>query len=433
MATTPGRWQLGVLPFALATLVGIASSCSADAPSGTIPANNGGVDSMSDLAFELVAFVPWMEHGLEDELIYSSMRGPGGSPIVLGRLPPLVLLGPDGTLWLGRGTAVVRIRDAQSPEAFALAAAGIETLATMAPTLDAGMLLFGREGSDNVLARLSDSETVVWRKLDVPLPQDGFDHAQLLVDLDGSAYLYARGISEGLVVQVNLDDGATSVIVEFAESPPKNLWVREGRLFWTTYSEGVRAWVSRDIEAGERKVVEGQGHFQSSLGKVCASLPGGGALLEVSAGHLIWMGQDGDETNSLMLAGIVRADKGIAVGLREEDTIAIAQWSDGQTAGSVRVDSPSPSASLIYVDQDGYHLMDPQGVTAADSGTVATVDFDGGLEVEPCFNVSDLRLQRLGVVATMGAVVERDGSVLLPGADPEGAYVVRIKGMPSER
>ena len=46
---------------------------------------------------------------------------------------------------------------------------------------------------------------------------------------------------------------------------------------------------------------------------------------------------------------------------------------------------------------------------------------------------SDLRLQRLGVVSTMGAIVERYGSVLLPGADPEGAYVVRIKGMPSER
>ncbi len=379
---------------------------------------------MSNLRFELVALVPWVDDGLHDEILYGSGLGADGTPLMVSRLPPDLLRGPDGTLWLTAKGRMARAYDSDGAEVFPLVSAGLDIVTGKVPTLDKGLVLLGRKGTEHVLARLTNNGELAWRVRNIPLLQGNIGNAELFVDFDGSVYLYVvhgRG-ERGQLVRISLADGVGSMAFDFTrqDRAPQRIWLCQGSLFWIEYSASTCVWVSRDLESGRQGVVTAQPSIRHLLAMACAALPDGGALLTIPEdGELIWMGADGSETGRLAVAGVVRANGGLATAVREGDGITITRWSKGRVLESFRAGQSPVPMHLIYTEQDVYYLLDQEQIVAVDSTGERVSEI-------PFFMVGDRRLKKEGNVSIAKAVVEPGGSVLVVGADADGAYVVRI-------
>lgn len=375
---------------------------------------------MNTLTFEFLHLVPWLDDGLQDEILYGSGLGPDGSPLMIARIPPDLLRGPGGTLWLTSRGQVVRASDNKAMDIFPLGAADVDAITSIVPTLDEGFVVLGRKDAENILVRLTDTGELLWRKTNPPPLQSNLEHAQLLVDFDGAIYLYTANYQTGQVVRVNLDDGTSSVPLDLGDYRPQKVWVWQGSLFWVAHSVGVYSWISQRLETGRQHAVIPHPSLQDLLGTACAVLPDGGALLSVPEDNeLVWMGPDGSDIGRQTVAGIVRANGGLAVGDRAGDKINIIRWSNGRVVDSFQAGPFPVHSDLIYTDQNVYYVLESDKVVAVDSAGehVANVPF---------FMVGEQRLQRQGNISITKAVVEPDGAVLLVGADSEGAYVVRI-------
>lgn len=382
------------------------------------------MNTKSAFKFELVTFVPWSNEGLHDEILYGSGLGADGSPLMVLRIPPDLLRGPDGTLWLTAKGRIVRTGGNNGAEVFPLLSADMDIVTSKVPTLDKGVVLLGRTGAEYVLARLTNKGELAWRVKNVPLLQGNIDHAQLLVDFDGIVYLYiARREGEGgRLVHINLTDGISSVVFEFAQQEhlPERIWVRQGRLFWIDDSAGTCSWVSRNLETGYQSAITAHSSIQPLLATACAALPDGGALLTIPEdGELIWMGADGSESGRLAMVGVVRANGELAAAVREGDGTTITRWRKDQVLESFQVGQFPVPMNLIYADQNVYYFLDREQIVAVDSTGERVSEI-------PDYMVGEQRLQREGSISIANAVVDPEGAVLLVGADADGTYVVKV-------
>jgi len=386
--------------------------------------------------FELITAVPWMENALQDTL--APITGgkqilPGAFVLHLTRRVPRTRFGADGTLWLGWKPIVSIGRDQESPKLFPLNAAKMESLATLASLQDGGIIALGQEEEHTVMARLSSTGDLIWRKINKPLHLNRPENAQLLVNLD-RAYIYT-GV-EGQIFQIDIDNGETMLVTELPAPYPKKVFLREKTIFWLISLEGTRYWFSQNTVTKDQQSIEGQGVFQSSFSQVRDSLPGGGALLTTPTDHtvdLIWMGSEGNIIHHLALAGIVRVGENLVVATREGNTTTITRWNKGQVIHTIEVDI-DPSQKLFYADQDMYYFMSPIPFSGAYSLSFTQVDRNGNVDARTSLDPKELELQeRMSKVDLDQAIVESNGSVLLPGADSEGVFIVRIQGMPNDK
>lgn len=377
---------------------------------------------MSELKFELIASVAWGEDGLQDRVLYASTLE-AGAPKMLARVPPDVLRGADGTLWLAAEGRVLRLGGADSAETVTVTSGGGGEIGALVPTEDGGLVVLG-EGDDTkwVLTRLSSEGEVVWRRQDVGIRGQRVTDAQLLGDRDGSVFLYAISGGVGEVFQVDLREGSVRNMTAFDREAPENVWVDRGCVFRVVFSnEGAHRWVRRDLASSEEHAV-GSGPLQYVLDWAQGPLPDGGAILAVvQKGELIWMDSEGFEARRLSLAGLVRDGEDVVVGVRDEGCIRSTRWRSREAVGSSVRTGPFESsfARLIAAEAESLYVLDSGELSVFDS-TGAKVE-----EVERV-RVNEERLSREGTVSIGRPVVEPSGAVLVVGADPRGAYVVRI-------
>ena len=281
-------------------------------------------------------------------------------------------------------------------------------------------MVYGAEGTRNVIARLGDAGQIIWRRTDLPILQGHLTQAQLLVDFDDSILLYAVGNNIGRVAQIDLRDGETTTVFMFDGEPPRDVWVHQGSLFWVMFSEaGTHQWISQNLKTGQHRAI-GQRPLQNLFDHAQGPLPGGGALLALPRrSELIWMGAEGEELGRLTLAGLVRQGDELVTGIRHTDQIHIARWQAGQEVFSLHTGPFGESSRLIAAESNKFHIVDGQ--------KIVVVDESGNRIGEiPSIQYADERIRREAGIAIAKPVIEPSGSVLLAGADAEGAYIVKI-------
>lgn len=378
---------------------------------------------MSQLKLEFAGSVSWQDDGLQDQILYASTLILG-KPKMLARVPPDLLRGPDGTLWLTSKGRVIRLQGTDSANIFPLEAAATDEIIALIPTEDRGLVVLGRQGMDSVLTRLSSTGELIWQRKDLKTLQQPLTQAQLLGDFDGSTFLYVISKRLGQVVQIDLIDGSATTVIRFDGQLPRKVWVNQGSLFWVVFSEaGTHTWVSKHLETDQQCAI-GEPPLQYMLGQVQGVLPNnGGALLTIpKKGELIWMNSQGLASGRLSLAGIVRSNnEELVIGVRENELIHITRWQAGEIIGpSFWLDSFNSSLPhLIAAEGNSYYLLDDRQLVIFDE--------NGHKEKEiQQFDVNEQRLLREGNVAISKLVVEPSGSILLVGADSRGAYIVRL-------
>jgi hypothetical protein len=379
---------------------------------------------MSRFTFELRGFVEWTDNGLQDKILYASRFDRQGKPKMLSRVPPTLLRGSDGTLWFEMKGRVVRLRGPASGDPFLLTAAGIDNFLAIAPTQDRGMVVLGCQDEETVLARLGADGQAIWRRTDHPALQEHLVQAQLLGDADGSLFLYATTARSSQVLAINSDDGTVSRVAGFDSPPPQRVWVRQGSLFWVANQEdGLGDWICRDLKTGSLRTVSPPS-LRHLLYYIQGPLPQGGALLAIPQnGELIWMGSEGQEVGRLELAGLVREGDRLFAGTRGEGLTRLSSWQEGRELGSWNIPPLGDFGRLIAADRNGFLILDSRKLIALDAAAKP-------LNEVPLLQVAEERARREGTIGIGRAVVEPSGSVLVPGADPEGAYVARITLVP---
>ncbi|KAI9130401.1 hypothetical protein [Acaryochloris sp. CCMEE 5410] len=378
---------------------------------------------MSQYKFQLVGSVTWQKDGLQDQILYASTLELG-KPKMLARIPPDLFRGPDGTLWLMSKGTVARLQGTDAADIFSLKAIETDEIIALVPTEDRSLIVLSRRDMNSVLTRLSSTGELIWQRNDLPTLQQHLTQAQLLVDFDGSTFLYAVSREVGQVVKIDLTNGSSTTVVSFESQPPQKVWVNQGSLSWVVFSDaGTHTWVSKNLETGQQHTL-GEPPLQYILDQAQGSLPNGRVLLAIpKKGELIWMNSEGLETERLSIAGLVRENEELNVGIREKDLICITRWKSGEAIDpSFQVSSFSSSFSrLIAVEGNSYYVLDARKLIVFDENGHKLKELEQ-------FEVNEQRLQREGAIAISKSVIEPAGSILLVGADAVGAYIVRISG-----
>lgn len=374
---------------------------------------------MEDFVLELTEAVSWSENGLEDEILYGSGAGPDGFPLMISRMPPDLLYGSAGVLWLASGKRIVRLEKNQTAEVFSLDAADIDRCIDIIPSDDKGLLILGSKGEHSVLVRLTVKGSAVWRQDDLSLSPENTKPVQLIAD-DESVYLYAVGSKTAQVISVNPENGELTDVYQFQGSLPQKIWIQKKCIFWVVYAEGKFTLESYALDTGQRNSISPQGDLQRVFASICTVLPNGDVLLAIPQNNeLIWMNTHGLEKQRLKIAGIVRNENRLVVAILKQDNIFIEQWIDGKVVESVRMDAFSTRMDLIYFDQNAFYFSDTERIFKIDSTGKKIGEV-------PFLEVGTQRKQREGVIAISKAVATPDGSLLIPGTDAKGVFVVRI-------
>ncbi len=370
---------------------------------------------------ELACFVPWTEGGFHDEVLYGSGMGLDGSPLMVTRCPPALCRGPDGTPWLVGQGQIMRTQGRDGAEFVSVAAADIDGVADMAPIVpmeDGGVVLTGRKGDDNILARLSRSGDLIWRKVWGPRAAA---EVHLLGEREGAVYLYAPGEQGGRVASVSVQDGAGMTALSLQGRVAERMWMMQGRVFWVEYADRQSRWVSRDLDTGLAHAVSAAAPLDVLLGTAVAALPDGGALLAVPENaELIWLSAAGYELHRMTIAGLVRTADGLAIAQRKGEDIRVCRWGNGEIVASYQLVAPGPTTMLMDAEEDRYYFRDSQTIFAVNARGERVGD------AVP-FDMAQQRWQRLGRVDVCKTIAGPDGALLLAGADSAGAFVVRVK------
>ena len=337
---------------------------------------------MNEFTFELVGSVPWTDEGLQKEEIYSSKLGLFGEPLVISIFPPTLMLGPNNTLWLTTKDRVVVINENTS-DLSELVKADLDHIKGIAPTSTKGVVVLGTKGAETVLAGITDSGNLSWRKVNpVSLKEYSVERIQLISDSNGSIYLFGVENGVGKVMAVNELDGSLSVLVSTGNYAPEKIWVQGKNIFWVEYKDGTNKWIRYNIESSTRHEILAEADLQYFLGMARGPLTNNGALLiSPQTRELIWMNTKGTRSKSLLLVGLVRLDKQLITGIRYGDSLCITRW-DGKKKENI---------------------------------------------TEPTlFAEAEQQLMHASSIDPAKPVVTPDGSLLLVGADSEGAYVVKV-------
>ncbi|MCA9537249.1 MAG: hypothetical protein KC620_00090 [Myxococcales bacterium] len=378
--------------------------------------------------FELAGQIQWSADGLAE-----SIKSAGGAMMLTDKAPartrevPGLARGADGRLWLSTRKQLGAIGKAGF-EALPLTALDAQPT-EIAPLAD-GVIVLGSNGRENVLARLDATGKAVWRRAGPMNPAKADLTAlegvirRLSVDGDGSVYLYATR-QAGQVAKVNPADGATTVALALPEFRSPSAWVLGGTLYRVQPADAKTfTWVAHKLgEAADGAPISPTGDLATTLGSARGPLPGGGALLMPRVG---WqrMAPDGGSAGALPLAGIVRAGDGLAVALASGDGLSVTRW---PAAGApVQLGPINGHARLVAADDAGYQVVVGRSVMAA--GKLLTFGPDGKQTAELGLDGQGEKLLALeGQVDIGQPVVEPDGALLVAGADPKGAFVVRVR------
>jgi hypothetical protein len=377
-----------------------------------------GVEAMANWHFELALFVRWPDSGFDLPPIYSSLLGSDGRPEFIGRQTPGFKLGADGAVLFWADNRVLWATPASS-QAHPLGQ--VEAWLAFAPT-GADLVVFGNDLAGRaMLTRVTREGQVVWQRTDLPQSFRNYKRVKLLtlesdLCLYGADELAGRG-GQGQVSRVNSVNGDVTSITEFVDSPPAEIWVHGGNLFWVSYLDGARFWFKHSLADGRRDQVPAATDLQAALGQACGALPDGGALLCSLDDQLIWMNFEGNAAGRLTLAGLARTEGALAVAWGQGDDLHLTAWKNGEVSQTLSVALPEPA-----------HLIDASGNTyfvLAQSGELTLVNTDGSTRQMPDAETNQFRIDHETTLALPKTIVDKDGALWLLAADAEGFFVVR--------
>lgn len=347
------------------------------------------------------------------------------APAMKTRQVPRLARGSDGALWAFERNQLGKL-GADGFTAIPLAEFDA-ALQAVAP-IEGGAILLGSKGRENVLARVGLDGKVAWRKTGPADPSTADPttlkgiYRRLSADFDGAVWLYATR-QAGQIAKVDIETGAISVAVTLDGFKSASAWVVGGMVFCAMpAAKGAIDWTRQPVAGGDASTVA----VTDAMGRALTAaipLPDGGALVRPQA-DLVRMTAKGEAAGVLAIAGIVRDGADLVVAVRSGDDLELTRWSGGKAASSVKLAGLGSRARLASAGDDGYGVLD--GRTNSKAGKLVQFDAKGARTGEQALAGKDaMVLEMTGRVDLSRALVEPDGSLLVPGADAQGAFVVR--------
>ncbi len=408
--------------------------------------------------FELALSLPWGTAGLTDP----AAPAPGRHGI-RRRRPPTLIAQLDGTLWLQTDLfAAVLVRHGNARR-LPFTGAGLEWYLGSAYLTD-GVLILGRGSSAPTLVRLDSAGHLLERQTlaesDAGPPLNAY--ALLQDAATGAVYLWSA--YEHQLRRINLRGLRFEPPIAVSAPPASgSWWIHRGAVEWVTVDD-----TATPIDAVIHSAAPG-GTAASSLsidlshteGPYDSAGPYGGRdlhnELHLPRGRfsdgamlfanraLVWVGADGAAALAVPFETVVRAGDGVAIAVSDPTNLMMAtrveRWVAGQRVAEVRPEERSARATrVLSADTSGFDLYVemPYACAPGSGGLPNRVDTYTWSSARPVRseNVScseaarDALDDQAGYAEPQHAVPAPDGSVLVPGADREGVFIVRVRTDP---
>lgn len=391
---------------------------------------------------------------------------PGGHAASHRHAPPVSAL-PDGALWIGVDpySAIVVRRGIDQPLSFL--AAGLDAYLDTQVLPDGGVIVLGARGNRLELVNLDARGSLRTRHdLAIPAANPPLTGGQIL-----TAYNLIRDSATGeLFLWSDVEHALRAVIPrDLSLGPRITPSISPPRFNWTIH-RGVARWVDADAARGPNALAFHEvplaggaptsfaldptiptgdydargprsGHdLTNDLRMARGVLPDGTLLFGASA--LVWVRPDGAAALSVPFEGVVRAGDGIAIAVPNASpplTIArVERWVDGRRVNVVRPEERSlESARILSADAQGFALFIemPYACMPGSGGLPNRIDTFTWSSPHPVREeivgcgqeIRDSLRDHEGYANPLLATIAPDGAVLVPGADREGVFVVRVR------
>jgi len=392
------------------------------AASGTPgPAAATRAELVSITELKLIADLPWSTPDVTDTVI--SLGAFAGSAQRVRVVPRLAAASPD-PMALVFSDEVIAYRTNSNWSILRLGGELLDELVNAAPLANGDLVVLGRTPEVNVLARIDSSGRVVWRrtgerskhKLDVEALVGKY--AELLVSDDGAIYLPGTKLA-GQVARIDADTGATPRVADLGDYRAQ-VWVRGDQLYRITVAGDQRQWTRHALGANDKQSTVIPPQLQEMAATPRGVLPDGGALLG-QGNRLVWLAADGNSTRRLHLAGVVRAEQALFAAVRDGASVHLYRAEPGG--------SPTRVASVTVPDDARLVSALPSGETtfySAQEGGIL-ISLDAGGQITRSESIAETPEALLAVESRLDMrhpVIKADGSLLIAGVDPQGAFVI---------
>lgn len=302
---------------------------------------------------EVVGFVPFGPNSFQEQLVPSNQLNPDGRPKIVGRIAPQILSDNVGTTWLRDGRHIVRVDDGHVVDL--LSDENITNVISIVPLPDGFLVaslqdhslgsspFISDESRSISLTRLGSANQVIWHQPYPVLTEPPFKRRQLLLNTDGTPYIYIATKTTGQVWKVDIEHGLLELIFTFDSYQPKRVWVTQNRLYWWQYNADskTRYWHTYHLVNRTNHVIKNS-PLQNLFSYIRTPLLDGGALLGNS--ELIWMGANGLEQKRLSKSELEQAIWLESSGLR---TLVLSRV----------LLQPDGTFLLVGTDDDGIYVV----------------------------------------------------------------------------
>jgi hypothetical protein len=428
-----------LLCFVISLLVALSSYSNKFVLSQITLSNLVGGSNVSITSMSVVGDLPWSKD-VQPQIFFFQTSYEFGPELRI-RMPPKLIQGANGKLWLLLINNKVVMQDGNSWRLLNIDAAQIDNLITIAPLTNGNVILLGRSSDDqeNILAAVDSNGKLLWRRtglydsdqLNLPLLRGYFSN--LIVDKDNNVYLPGTHIRGGFA-RIDPATGTTPQVLDIGEYRinDDSIFIYDGKLFRVEYNDGVYYWIRRPIVGGSDTKIRTSENLQNLVTSPLGILPNGGALLSKDSKLLTWMSPTGEISRQILLAGIVRHGKDVFVAIPDNEQVVIVHSNGERTEREVISKLPK-NTRLIRADESGYDfLLDGSYQSQPNqlfepSDLLIHVDRKTKKQKETKLSKDpDRRLGIEGLVTYNHLVIENLETLLLIGADPQGAFVVRI-------
>ncbi|APR84745.1 Hypothetical protein A7982_10094 [Minicystis rosea] len=403
--------------------------------------------------FELTAALPWATPGLED-LVSKPPASPGTKHWRAPRIRAYV----DGSIWMSVKPTEVVVAQGGAARRLSFTGAGLEWYLDHAALADGGVLVLGWAGGKPMLVRL-DANGAVVTKSDLPAP-------------DAGAPLVAYALKEnGGTFEIHLWSQAESALRRIQTSdlslgPPVPLQTSVAQTQWAI-DRDTAYWIERDaadpnvlfaravsLRGGDTHAVRLDPTIPESPYDKHA--PAGRDLrndlrlshgrladgsLVTAATSLVWIRPNGSAALSVPFEQVIRADDGVAVAVPNAGSMGrigrVERWAAGHIVASVAPELHDGSFfRLVSASANGFDVLaeHPRACVPRDKGLPSVIEHFAWTSARSAGQSSggcarDGEGARDGHADALLATVAPDGSVLVPGADREGVFIVRVRAV----
>lgn len=363
------------------------------------------------LRFEIVAAAPWSE-AFPPTDIPPAMIIRGGATAAVRQVPAL-RRAPDGALWVTDGARLARLVEGRAV-AFDTRAAETDAI-DYAPLADGGVIVLGRRGKTNTLARLDPQGRVVWRR-EGPMHPRAVD----LETLRGKPGSLAVDPAGGLILSMQRMPGAlarldpaTGALEALPPLPGSNSTWRAafGWIFRLKVVDGAPAWARRPVADPDETTLKID--HPAPIGEMytLTGRPDGGLFVEAKR-QLLVFGAKGEIGEGPTLAGVARRGGALLVAERTPGGLTVRRGGVGEPLVTI-----AEAGRLVGADERRFVVLAGQEAVHLDAA---------GRVIEKAPIDDGWRARNEARVDPLAAVPDADGGMLWPAVDGAGLFVIRV-------